>query len=71
MKSLKVQSEAELTINIVPYESMVQGLVSPEAAAEVRRKALQASALDVRVVDYEEQEEPAADGSPDEGESHE
>jgi hypothetical protein len=64
VRNLRVESDATLTINVVPFECMASGMVSE---AEIRRKVLQETALEAHVVDSETSEDPAGDDSPDEG----
>ncbi len=70
VKNLKVQSETEFVINVLPYDQPEPPKASTDAALdrELRRKALQASALEAHVVDFDTSGDLAADGSPDEGE---
>ena len=67
MKSLKVESEEKLTINIISLDALLDGKVSPHEA-EQRRKALQAAALEAEIVDEETEVSPVGDATPDEGE---
>jgi hypothetical protein len=77
MKSLKVQSEEALTVNVVDLDAMRAGLVSPHRAAELealddsggRRRALQEAALDSEMVEHSQLEESAANGSQDDGDT--
>jgi hypothetical protein len=69
VRNLKVESEEKITINVVPYEAMLQGKRAPELpGAELRRKALQAAVLEAEIVEDETSGSPAGDASPDEGE---
>lgn len=70
VRNLKVESEATLTINIVPLYAMLDGKRAPALLeAELRRKALQAATLDAEVIEDETSRSPAGDASPDEGEA--
>jgi hypothetical protein len=64
MKSLKVESEEKLTINIIDRD------VQLEMLRAARQQALQSATLDAQIVDYDEVEaSPAGDAMPDEGDS--
>ena len=71
VRNLKVESEATLSINIVPLYAMLDGKRAPELLeAELRRKALQAATLDAEVIEDETSGSPAGDAAPDEGGPH-
>jgi hypothetical protein len=60
MKSLKVESEEKLTINIIDRD------VQLDMLRAANRKALQGDALEVEIVDDETSESPAGDATPHE-----
>jgi hypothetical protein len=66
MKSLNVKSEGELTVNIVPLDALLDGLISPQEN-ERRRRALQSAAIEAEIVDDEIEEGPSGDVTTDEG----
>jgi hypothetical protein len=64
MKSLKVESEEKLTINIIDRDVQLAMLRA------ANRKALQGAALEAEIVDEETEVSPVGDATPDEGEGN-